>query len=109
MSASEYVTTGAAVVEFGAGVSRGLKELRITHDKVILKTVMGGTYEYDRRDVRCIRYANRKWMFGKWFSFELNNGTRPDILFGGSASRTMAAFRERGWPVESELGTSKAD
>ncbi len=102
MTRADYVARWGGVVEHGATVTFGLKELRISESRITLKTALGGLYDYSRSEVRCVRRAKRRWLVGKWFSIELENETSPEVLFGGNAQTIVKALKDRGWPVEIE-------
>lgn len=81
-------------------VTFGLKELRLNSARILVRTRLGGRYEYSRQEVRCIRLAKRKWAIGRGFSIELEDGTSPGVWFGVARGPFVRALEDRGWTVE---------
>ena len=100
MPPDEFVARSGNVMEHGVAVSPGLRELRISAERIFLQTTLGPAREFQRSQVRTVRIGRRRWTFGKWFSVELEDGTIPDIYFGGSKKKIRDALTRYGWPLE---------
>lgn len=99
----EFVSHSGNVIEFGAVNTFGVKELRISSERILLRTTMGGEYEFARDQLRRVKLERPSgFFFGMWFSVERTDGISPDVFFGGHRETIVDALRDRGWTVDTD-------